>query len=257
MQLLKVVIYFKVRIVKIVKKYNLKKGLCAPFLLLSFLIITKVCIASSVSVDPKQAIAVEFSDEFLNSIEKEFGEYAKRRLKSWQKLITDNQNEPEDAKLTKVNNFFNLLQYRSDIAHWGVKDYWATPLEFIVSGAGDCEDYSIAKYFTLLKLGIDDKKLLITYVKALDYNQAHMVLTYYATPDSVPLVLDNLDKSIKSADKRKDLAPIYSFNGQGLWQAKSMRRGKKLGKADDMSRWRELEKRMQSGKISKFKFRYE
>ena len=112
---------------------------------------------------------------------------------------------------------------------WGVKDYWATPLEFLSRGAGDCEDYSIAKYFTLKELGVSEKKMRITYVKALKLRQAHMVLTYFETPRSVPLVLDNLIPTIKPATQRKDLLPVYSFNGSGLWLAKSRGSGKKVG----------------------------
>lgn len=196
--------------------------------------------------------AQEFSQAFLAQVEKKYGDYAKRRLIAWQKLIQDNTNDPESKKLEAVNQFFNLLEYRSDIDHWGQEDYWATPLEFVISGAGDCEDFTIAKYYALLDLGVADDKLLITYVKALEYNQPHMVLTYYATPESVPLVLDNLNKEILPADKRKDLAPIYAFNGKGLWQAKQLGVGNRIGNPTDVKRWKDLEGRMKSGTIGTF-----
>jgi predicted transglutaminase-like cysteine proteinase len=198
------------------------------------------------------AMAVEYDDAFLNEIEKKYGDYAKRRLVSWQKLLKTDPNIPESEKLEKVNTFFNLIEFQSDLSHWNQVDYWATPLEFLVSGAGDCEDYSIAKYYTLIKLGVPDEKLLITYTKALEYNQAHMVLTYYENPGAIPLVLDNLNKMIFPATKRKDLKPIYSFNGSGLWRAKSRGLGKKLGKSDDVKRWVAMEERLTSGEISKF-----
>lgn len=87
-------------------------------------------------------------------------------------------------------------------------------------GAGDCEDYVIAKYFTLKQLGIPTDKLYFTYVKALKYNQAHMVLSYYETPKSIPLILDNINGKIKIATQRTDLLPVYSFNGDSLYLAK-------------------------------------
>lgn len=200
--------------------------------------------------------AINFSESFLNDIEKKYGEYAKRRLNGWLKLMAENKEIPEKEKLDKVNQFFNLLEYRVDSVHWGVNDYWATPLELLVSGAGDCEDFSIAKYFTLLELGVDDSKLLITYTKYKEYGgyeQAHMVLTYYETPTSIPLVLDNINKEILPADKRSDLRPIYSFNGSGLWRSKQLSKGKKLGKADDVNMWAEMQKRMASGEIGEFR----
>lgn len=203
------------------------------------------------------AFAVEFSQSYIDEIGKKYGEYPKRRLIAWQKLTTDNKNLDEKKKLEAVNIFFNLLDYRKDINHWGEDDHWATPLEFVVSGAGDCEDFAVAKYFALLELGVPDEKLLLMYVKLNQYSkiysQAHMVLTYYETPQSVPLVLDNVNKEILPADKRTDLKPIYGFNGTGLWQAKELGKGNKIGQASDLKRWVELEERIKSGKISKWK----
>lgn len=196
--------------------------------------------------------ALEFSASYLDQIGKQYGEYAKRRMETWQKLLVDNKDATELKKLEAVNQFFNLLEYRSDINQWGIEDYWATPLEFIIAGGGDCEDFTVAKYFTLLELGIPDDKLLITYVKHLELNVAHMVLSYYPTPDSIPLILDNYNKEILPADKRHDLQPIYGFNGKGLWAAKQLGLGNKIGQASDLKRWSDLEERMKSGKIGKF-----
>lgn len=197
--------------------------------------------------------AIKFSEDFLTKIEKEYGENAAKRLKSWQKLMEENQGKPEQEALKLVNDFFNLMTFQSDISHWGKNDYWATPLEFLVSGAGDCEDFSISKYFTLLELGVDDDKLKITYVKAIELNEAHMVLTFYETPSSIPVVLDNLIGSIEPATKRDDLVPVYSFNGSGLWQAKQRGLGKQIGDSDELSRWSDMQERMEEGTISKFR----
>jgi len=198
------------------------------------------------------AFAIEFTQSYLDEIGKKYGDDARRRLVSWQKLTQEDKNSDERKKLEGVNIFFNFMKYYSDIDHWGKPDYWATPLEFVVSGGGDCEDYTVAKYFTLLELGVPDEKLLITYVKALEINQAHMVLSYYPTPGSIPLILDNLNKEILPADQRKDLMPIYGFNGTGLWQAKEFSLGHKVGQADDLKRWVDLQNRMKSKEIAKF-----
>lgn len=225
--------------------FDIKRGAFAPLLFLAILSVFGY------------AFAVEFSQAYLDEIGKTYGEYPKRRLISWQKLSTENKNLDEKKKLEVVNTFFNLLQYEKDIIHWGTEDHWATPLEFVVSGAGDCEDFAVAKYFTLLELGVPDEKLLLMYVKLNEnssvYSQAHMVLTYYDTPQSVPLVLDNVNKEILPADKRPDLKPIYGFNGSGLWQAKELGKGNKIGQANDLKRWVDLEERIKSGKISKWK----
>jgi predicted transglutaminase-like cysteine proteinase len=122
--------------------------------------------------------------------------------------------------------------------------YWSTPKEILSKGAGDCEDHSIAKYFTLKKLGIAEHKIRLTYVKSLNRNQPHMVVTYYTSPDAIPFILDNLNQTIKPASKRNDLLPIYSFNDSGFWLEKFKGNGKKLGDSNQLSMWTNLRRRM-------------
>jgi predicted transglutaminase-like cysteine proteinase len=174
-------------------------------------------------------------------IYQEHGEYARERVVSWQDLIRSGTGLTDMQKLRSVNDFFNALEFVSDIDHWGKEDYWATPLETLISNGGDCEDFSIAKYFTLLEMGIPADKMRLTYVKALRLNQAHMVLTYFPSPDDDPLVLDNLDKKIRPAAKRDDLLPVYSFNGNSLWLAKKrLAESKQIGRADRLAPWRDV-----------------
>ncbi len=187
------------------------------------------------------------NEKTLALAEKEYGPAARRRLLAWEELIRDDRSTTDREKLEKVNRFFNRLAFISDLKHWGKEDYWATPVEFLASGGGDCEDFSLAKYFTLKAMGVPEKKLNLTYVKALKLNQAHMVLTYYAIPGAVPLVLDNLINAIKPASQRPDLLPVYSFNGTGLWLAKLRGRGRLVGSSDRLKRWRDLLNRMPQG----------
>jgi len=174
-----------------------------------------------------------------------YGDRAADRLVQWQELVDENQNESEEDKLEIVNDFFNRVRFIDDIVHWRKKDYWATPLEMLATDGGDCEDYSIAKYFTLKALGVPESKLYITYVKAIRYNQAHMVLTYFKSPKSIPVVLDNINKRILKATRRKDLVPIYSFNGDGLWLAKQRGKGRSVsGGTSKLKNWNSLLKRL-------------
>jgi predicted transglutaminase-like cysteine proteinase len=185
--------------------------------------------------------------KFIAAVEKRYGAFAKRRLLAWQKLIRDQGEATDDELLERVNSFFNRMEFVDDIVHWKKKDYWATPVEFLVTGGGDCEDFSLAKYFTLKAMGVDEEKLNLTYVKAVRLNQAHMVLTYHRTPEAEPLVLDNLIGAIRKASERNDLIPVYSFNGTGLWLAKARGRGQKVGGSDRLKRWRDLLARMPEG----------
>lgn len=182
----------------------------------------------------------------LGNAESRYGNLgtAKQRIQAWEALIKSSDQLTEQDKLSEVNRFFNRqIRFVDDIRLWNVNDYWATPIEMLIKGAGDCEDYSIAKYFTLRRLGIPSDKLRITYVKALNYNQAHMVLTYYASPSAEPLVLDNLINQIKPASQRKDLLPVYAFNAEGLYLPGS---SSKKSDTKKLSRWQDILKKMRA-----------
>lgn len=193
-----------------------------------------------------QAWALNFQLDaaFIEKITQRYGPSIASRVVDWQQLMRQQQSD-DMAKLTLVNNFFNQLTFRSDREVWHKEDYWATPIEFLLKGMGDCEDFSIAKYFTLKALNIPEKKIRITYVKSIKLNQAHMVLAYYPTPYAEPYVLDNLDPEIKLSHLRNDLVPIYSFNGDGLWLSKERGKGKKIGSSQQFELWNDLAKRMQ------------
>jgi|TARA_B110000008_G_scaffold220323_2_gene220341 predicted transglutaminase-like cysteine proteinase len=185
------------------------------------------------------------SSELLAGAKKEFGDGAKQRLIDWQELYFELRDEDEDSKLRRVNDFFNRnVKYVSDEKHWGQKDYWATPYESLTTQGADCEDFVIAKYYTLKELGVEVEKMRITYVKALRINQAHMVLTYFPTPDAIPLVLDNLVGKIYSASRRTDLEPVYSFNGSGMWLERMKGQGVRMGNPNKLDLWTGLRLRM-------------
>lgn len=179
------------------------------------------------------------------SVEAKYGERAVKRVRTWRELVDQNQDASELQKLTRVNDFFNQMDFVDDIIHWGQEDYWATPVEFLGTMAGDCEDFTIAKYFTLRELGISDDKLRLVYVKSLSLNQHHMVLAFYNKPTSVPVLLDNLDKQLKPASKRRDLLPIYSFNAKNLWLSKAKGRGELVGGSSRLSLWTDLNNRLE------------
>jgi len=187
--------------------------------------------------------------DFLDKAELKYGKDALSLFVAWEDLIIKDSSQTDLEKLEQVNDFFNQMEFVDDIIHWGEKDYWATPIEFLGTRGGDCEDFSIAKYFTLKAMGVDEEKLNLTYVKALNYNVHHMVLTYFTTPDAEPLVLDNLVGEIQAASQRSDLIPIYSFNGTGLWLAKQRGRGKLAGSSSRLQRWQDLIQRMSEGNL--------
>ena len=167
----------------------------------------------------------------------------------WQAEIEAMKALPDAEKLARANRFFNAnIRWVSDETAWQKADYWATPLELMGARMGDCEDFAIAKYLTLILAGMDVAKLRITYVKLRGANlpamesQAHMVLAYYATPRAEPLILDNVIPEIHSASRRTDLTPIYGFNSQGLWVGGAANPASTEPEAR-LSRWRDLLRR--------------
>lgn len=129
--------------------------------------------------------------------------------------------QDELQRLKDINDFFNRrVNFREDNATWGQADYWASPLESLERRAGDCEDYAIAKYFSLAAAGVPTARLRMVYVRARMQGQslAHMVLAYHAEPGAEPLILDNLRSEVLPASQRPDLTPVFSFNTEGLWQ---------------------------------------
>lgn len=183
---------------------------------------------------------INLTQESIASIRHDYGEAALARIDAWQRMIRAGSTMDEMQKLQATNDFFNRVRFTSDIDHWGTEDYWATPVQMLASDGGDCEDFSIAKYFTLLQMGVPAEHMRLTYVKALELDQAHMVLTYYSTPDADPLVLDNLVSDIRSSSDRTDLLPVYSFNGNGLWLIKARGMDQHVGTPERLSRWKEV-----------------
>lgn len=184
----------------------------------------------------------------LEIAEKRYGilEPARGRIEAWHQMLQGERHAPEREQLSSVNRFFNQqLAFQDDTRIWRQTDYWATPVESLVKGAADCEDYALGKYFSLRHLGIPSEKLRITYVKALAQNQAHMVLTFYSNPTADPLVLDNLIDEIRPASQRKDLLPVYAFNAEGLYLP-GANDGKRSGDPKKLSRWQDVLQKMQT-----------
>ncbi len=172
-------------------------------------------------------------------------------LNAWFDVIDRNRTKPVEEQIKAVNDFFNLrIRYSTDILIWKKSDYWATPLETMGIRAGDCEDFAIAKYVSLIELGVPPEKLRLIYVKATipedvgSRIEAHMVLGYYPIPNAIPLIFDSLIPKIESALERTDLKPVYSFNTQGLWVGNIT-----ASQADPTARlspWRDVLQRMQT-----------
>ena len=191
----------------------------------------------------------------LSSLAKQrYGDEAYKNILELEQLVNQLKTATEAEKLKKINDFFNQkIEYAEDLDLWGQSDYWATPIEAVGRQAGDCEDYSIAKYVFLKILNVPNEKLRLTYVRAeLNFDgvrmiRAHMVLSYYPSPQATPLILDSLKPDILPASSRTDLTPIFSFNDKGLWVGGGNK--PKSDATSHLSKWRDVLTRMQADGI--------
>jgi predicted transglutaminase-like cysteine proteinase len=187
-------------------------------------------------------------EQLLATARDRYGADTAVRVARWQDMLEAMAGKPVAEQLDGVNRFFNVqLTWRDDRDIWGQEDYWATPMEAFSRGAADCEDFSIAKYVSLLELGVPVEALRITYVRARPVGggapQAHMVLAYYPHPGADPLILDNIAAYVLPASRRTDLTPVFGFNTAGIWVGGGAAPASRDPTAR-LSRWRDLLQRM-------------
>jgi predicted transglutaminase-like cysteine proteinase len=127
----------------------------------------------------------------------------------------------ELQRVADVNDHYNRFRSISDSNLWGVADYWAAPAQLIAVGAGDCEDFALAKFAALVKAGVSPRRLWLTYTRALQPRtrriESHMVLVYHSV-DHGYWVLDNLRKDVAPLVSRTDLSVSTALNASGVWQ---------------------------------------
>lgn len=216
---------------------NRRHGL---LLAIPFLLTLGLCGATSV---------VPERERLRSAAAERFGPSGLQAVSAWIQLVDFAKDKPLPEQLGLVNEFVNVRTlFQSDEQTWGQVDYWATPVELFGRGRGDCEDIAIAKYVSLIALGVPESRLRLIYVKAqtgapgLRTSVAHMVLGYYASPDAEPQILDNLVGSIEWAHARADLTPVFSFNGAGLWAGTTLTPS---DPTERLSRWRRVLARLE------------
>lgn len=140
---------------------------------------------------------------------------------AWQTLVAQTRGYSEPASLQLVNRHINSLRRLPDRENWLQDDFWATPLELLSRGAGDCEDFALAKYYLLRAQGVPDTRLRLMIARHLETPglriRPHMVLLYLPPHSSLPLVLDNLTDAVRPLAARRDLLPSVAFTPAAAW----------------------------------------
>ena len=145
-------------------------------------------------------------------IKKTFGKTAVKRVNYVDNYFKKNKHlyKKNSLKTVKnVNKFYNKLVYLKDIHHWKKKDYWSSLIEFVSTGAGDSEDFAMAKLYTLIHLGFDKTKFALVntkkaYIRSKKVGDEHIVLLYKHTKYSQAIILDSINKKLKIFKKKKN-----------------------------------------------------
>jgi predicted transglutaminase-like cysteine proteinase len=132
----------------------------------------------------------------------------------WTDFLQTLQGKSRHEQIDAVNRWVNQKPYVEDIANWGVADYWETPGEFLAHG-GDCEDFAITKYFSLVRLGVPAEDLRLTIVKDADLNAFHAVLV--VKDEGETLLMDNQLAEVVPLSAKPAYQTIYALNDRGWW----------------------------------------
>jgi predicted transglutaminase-like cysteine proteinase len=162
---------------------------------------------------------------------------------AWQALVEQTRGDSDRHTAELINRRINRLKHISDMANWQRNDYWATPGEFYARGAGDCEDFAIAKFFLMNRQGVSTARLRLMVARL--FNPAnrkiepHLVLLYLSPDEREPGVMDNLRDDILPLSARHDLLPVASFDTKDLWTY-AAGSWKPAGPASNLGHWSAL-----------------
>lgn len=135
-------------------------------------------------------------------------------LKPWYDFLNSIRGLSKRQQLERVNQYANRQPYILDIDNYGQTDYWAVVREFL-SRSGDCEDYSLTKFFSLRLLGFTNEELRIVVLQDTNLRIGHAVLAVNYGGDQ--LILDNQSRQVISHRNIKHYVPLYTVNEKRWW----------------------------------------
>lgn len=135
---------------------------------------------------------------------------------AWRGMMQSARGASRAEQVALVNSFFNRLTYRPDIQQYGVAEHWAVPIEFLARGAGDCDDYAVAKFFSLRLLGFSNNELRVVSLLDRAERVGHTVAVVIL--NGARLVLDNRTDQLFPESRYRQYQPVVSMNETGHWQ---------------------------------------
>jgi predicted transglutaminase-like cysteine proteinase len=121
------------------------------------------------------------------------------------------------ARLGEVNRAVNLaIRPVSDAVQYGSVDVWSTPLETFATGAGDCEDYAIAKFVALRVSGIAAEDLRLVILRDTFRQQDHAMVAVRL--EGRWLMLDNRRMAMLEDGQVQHYQPTFVIDRTGVRQ---------------------------------------
>ena len=130
------------------------------------------------------------------------------------RIIDSGRQREGRARIGEVNHAINLaIRPMEDLVQYGEVDVWSSPLVTFNTGAGDCEDYAIAKYVALQMAGISAEDLRIVVVLDLR-GDGHAVASVRL--DGHWLILDNQEKAMVEDVNARSYRPRFVIDESGV-----------------------------------------
>ena len=119
------------------------------------------------------------------------------------------------ARFGEINRAINLaIRAMSDMAQYGQADVWSSPLDTFASGAGDCEDYAIAKFAALRMAGVSPEDIRIVVLRDLLHGEDHAAVL--ARLDGHWLMLDNRRMAMIEDIDVRNHRPLFVIDDRGV-----------------------------------------
>lgn len=153
--------------------------------------------------------------EFIAACDADVDACGSPRVVAWRAKVRSLRGLPLSTQLRQLNLFLNqIVPYLTDEENFGQEDFWTTPLEFL-RHAGDCEDYAIIKFVSLLELGLRNDQMRVVVVMDVLRNLPHALLSVEA--DGQVFFLDSLFDVVLTDDRSLPYVPQYSVNLTDRW----------------------------------------
>jgi len=121
------------------------------------------------------------------------------------------------ARLGEINRAINLaIHPMTDLAQYGEIDVWSSPLVTFYRGAGDCEDYAIAKFVALQQAGISPDDLRIVVMRHTISGEGHAVAAVRL--DGRWLMLDNQRMAMVEDSYVRNYRPLFVIGPFGVME---------------------------------------